>query len=364
MATDYFAQAEQRNAAYEKQQKELGETKKATLNDQLDRQLKQAEQEAELQVKELDSSYRSVVDTNAVQKELDKRHVKETLANLGLLRSGTHATQQTAIELSAGNKNAAALLQRQNAVDSLKQSLAEYKRDVENTRRETINEIDETVQNNVATYSANTLSDAMTAANKDYAAQLDYEKELAELKQKAKKEEEQAAVDNEKLYANKGYQFAGTGYTRRADGTSKADAYFKYYDSTANKMMTISGDELIDQLMERDGLSSSTASAFVDSLTVNAGNDYSTVRYGNGQENVYLTHLANALTLPQDANGIKIYNRKFGTKAQSARDVRRDYAQRILEEPGLTDTDKADIFNKAGFTTSELAEYAKSSTTQ
>ncbi len=363
MATDYFSKAEQLNSEYEKKQKELGEAKKTEVNTKLDQQVEQAERDAALQIGELDRSYRDVVDTNAVQKELDKRRIQETLTNLGLSRSGASMTQQTAVELSAGNRNAAASLQRQSAVDSLKQSLAEYKRDVENTRRESINEIDEAVQSNVASYSAGTLSDAMTATNKDYEAKLAYDKEIIELQQKkAQATAVKESNSTDKLYSAKGYQLAGKGYGRRADGSSYVSTYFKYYDAAANKMMTISGDELEEKLMEKDGLSASSAAAFVESLVTNAGQDYSAVRYGNGQENVYLTHLANALTLPRDADGIRIYNRKFGTAASSAAEIRRDYAQRILEESGLTDTEKAEIFNKAGFTQTELAGYANSGT--
>lgn len=347
MATDYYAEGKKYVDDYSVKKTEEGEKKKQEVNTQLDQQIAKAESDVALQTKELERDYQDIVDTNAIQKELDRRQIAETMANLGLSRSGLNETQQTAVELSAGNKNAAAMQKRQEAVDSLKRSLAEYKMETENTRRNSINEIDADVQSAIADYASGIYETATNATSADYQADRKAETDQLKLSLEATKINTENSKDSEKKYSNKGYQYAG-----KKDG----EVYFKYYDPTANKMMTISSSDLEYMLVERDGLSGSAAASFVESLTKNAGNDYTTVRYGNGQKDDYLTNLANALTLPTTKEDVVIYNIKYGTYLKNPEDVRAHFAQQILKS-GLSDEEKAKIFSLSGFTKQELEQY-------
>ena len=145
--------------------------KKEELDLQIDQQLQNAEKTAASAIDAVDTNYRSVVDSAAVQRELDRRQIRETMANMGLSRSGLNATQQTAVQLSAGNKQAAAAVQRQAAVDSLKQSLAEYRMKSETDRRVGKQEIEETAQKGIAEYDAEVDKWVSEAESTEYKAQ-------------------------------------------------------------------------------------------------------------------------------------------------------------------------------------------------
>lgn len=72
------------------------------------------------------SEYDSIFDRNEIQRIVDKRQIAENMANLGLTDSGLNRTQQTAAELSYGNRKNSIELQKQNAVNTLKNQLSEY----------------------------------------------------------------------------------------------------------------------------------------------------------------------------------------------------------------------------------------------
>lgn len=144
--------------------------KKDELDIQVDQQIQSAEQKAAAGIADADARYRDVVDTAAVQRELDRRQIQETMANMGLGRSGLNATQQTAVQLSAGNKMAAASLQRQAAVDSLKKSLAEYKMASEDARRQGKMELDESAQKEIAAFDASVDKGVSEAESTEYKA--------------------------------------------------------------------------------------------------------------------------------------------------------------------------------------------------
>lgn len=165
----YREQGEETKKKNEEATLQQAETDKAEINTQIDQLIAKAETNAAAQQRTVESDYRDLIDTVAVQRELDRRQISEAMANMGLTKSGLNATQQTAVQLSAGNKTAAAQRQRQAAVDALTQSLVEYKMEVENNRRESINAIDSAAQKNIAEYNAavdKNVADAEVAAIK------------------------------------------------------------------------------------------------------------------------------------------------------------------------------------------------------
>lgn len=171
--------------------------KKDELDIQVDQQIQSAEQKVSAGIADADARYRDVVDTAAVQRELDRRQIQETMANMGLGRSGLNATQQTAVQLSAGNKMAAASLQRQAAVDSLKQSLAEYKMASEDARRQGKMELDESAQKEIAAFDASVDKGVSEAESAEYKAKQEAEAKKYEADMKASELQYKAIADEQ-----------------------------------------------------------------------------------------------------------------------------------------------------------------------
>lgn len=167
--------------------------KKEELDLQIDHQLQKAEQTVSAGVDTADANYRSVVDAAAVQRELDRRQIQETMANMGLSRSGLNATQQTAVQLSAGNKMASAAVQRQAAVDALKKSLADYRIEFETERRVGKQSLDEAAAKSVAEYNAEVDKSVNEAESAEYAAEKEAETEALKMQHAA----EEKAKDRE-----------------------------------------------------------------------------------------------------------------------------------------------------------------------
>ena len=184
MATDIWATKETQDKEYEEKTKAQAETKKAEVNTQIDQNIASAEKNVGEQIKTTEQDYLDIVASNDLQRELDKRQIAETMANLGLTKSGLNATQQTAVQLSAGNKNYAALQQRQKAVDTLRQSLEEYRTQMTNKLRESEISIDEATQKAIADYNANTYKTATEAETERYKADLEFREKQLEAQQK------------------------------------------------------------------------------------------------------------------------------------------------------------------------------------
>ena len=167
----YRQNAEDIVKKYDEERMATAEQDIAEVNTQIDDQIAKAESDVAQKKVQLGEDYRTVLDTVAVQREIDKKQIAETMANMGLSRSGLSATQQTAVQLSSGNKVAAADRQRQAAVDSLVASLAEYKRESENTRRTSQNSIIASAKSDIADYSQKVYAAADEAEAAEYAAE-------------------------------------------------------------------------------------------------------------------------------------------------------------------------------------------------
>ena len=78
---------------------------------------------AENQIQTQKQEYRGLHDQNAVQELLDRRYTNEAMANAGLADSGLNRTQQTAITLARGNRDASLTRQQQAARDATRLAL-------------------------------------------------------------------------------------------------------------------------------------------------------------------------------------------------------------------------------------------------
>lgn len=67
---------------------------------------------AEKQIADANARYRRQYDANAIQEVLDRNTLDERMANMGLSNSGLNATQQTAIALARGNRDASTTANR------------------------------------------------------------------------------------------------------------------------------------------------------------------------------------------------------------------------------------------------------------
>lgn len=71
------------------------------------------------QIFEAGRAYEDQYRENAVQKEINKRQVAESMANMGLTDSGLNRTQQTAVQLSYGNNKAAIDRAKRQSIDDI-----------------------------------------------------------------------------------------------------------------------------------------------------------------------------------------------------------------------------------------------------
>lgn len=95
-----------------------------------DRSLKAAREAAGSAQKQTEQSYGAEFDANAASELAAKRRLREQMANYGLGQSGYNATNQTALQIRRANADADTRARKQAAIDSIRQSLAEYEAQV------------------------------------------------------------------------------------------------------------------------------------------------------------------------------------------------------------------------------------------
>lgn len=138
---DYTAQATEYYAGTK-----AGEIK--STNSAYDSQRDTTNASYDKQVFDTSKLYENQYRDNAVQKEINKRQVAESMANLGLRDSGLNRTQQTAVQLSYGNNKAAIDSNKQNAIDDLEFSRSQALDSIEQNRASSLSSI----ENNYAGY--------------------------------------------------------------------------------------------------------------------------------------------------------------------------------------------------------------------
>ena len=130
--------SEKKDENIKKRNEEIdAEKKKAEelVNKSADEAIQRARNELSTKTTEANQEYRDSILRADLQKELDLRDIRESMAKSGMARSGISQTQQTAAVLSAGNKSAKADRQRLATIDALNKSLEDYKNEM-NLERE------------------------------------------------------------------------------------------------------------------------------------------------------------------------------------------------------------------------------------
>lgn len=89
----------------------------AEIDKNIDAQKAAAGAQAQQQLNNADKKYRRQYDANAIQEIVDQKALNERMANLGLSKSGLNATQQTAIALARGNRDASTTTSHNQFID-------------------------------------------------------------------------------------------------------------------------------------------------------------------------------------------------------------------------------------------------------
>lgn len=104
---DWKTMVEDPMEEYRKKQNQQYNQTVSNINTAIDNQKAAAQQNAKNQLTAADAKYRRQYDANAIQEVIDRNALNERMANRGLTNSGLNDTQQTAIALARGNRDAA-----------------------------------------------------------------------------------------------------------------------------------------------------------------------------------------------------------------------------------------------------------------
>ncbi len=155
-----MATTKSKNLTGEKYYKKLKDKDLKVSNELYDNQVKSINRDYDTQVFEQGKAYEDQYRENAVQKEINKRQVAESMANLGLTDSGLNRTQQTAVQLSYGNNKANIDRQRQSGIDSLNYSRRQALDTTEQNRLAANAQIEQGYAEKAAAYDENRKAEA------------------------------------------------------------------------------------------------------------------------------------------------------------------------------------------------------------
>ena len=155
-----MATTKSKNLTGEKYYKKLKDKDLKVSNELYDNQVESINRDYDTQVFEQGKAYEDQYRENAVQKEINKRQVAESMANLGLTDSGLNRTQQTAVQLSYGNNKANIDRQRQSGMDSLNYSRRQALDTTEQNRLAANAQIEQGYAEKAAAYDENRKAEA------------------------------------------------------------------------------------------------------------------------------------------------------------------------------------------------------------
>lgn len=147
--------------------------------------IKAAEASTEKAIKATKDQYANAYDANAVQELISRKNVDETMANLGLSRSGMNESEHARISIARGNADNTVRVAEQKAIDVLTAQLEEIK---SQRRQEVSNYLftsNQELQKNLSAVDDAAKTTAETAAQETYNAE---QKSIAEQNAAAQKE--------------------------------------------------------------------------------------------------------------------------------------------------------------------------------
>ncbi len=124
--------------AYAEKEKAANENYVAALIDIYDKNVMAQEKTAAADIEKTYNEYHADFDANAASELARRRALKEQMASYGLGQSGFNATNQTALTVARNRADAMTRAARQEAVDTIREDLRQYKADATNKLTETL----------------------------------------------------------------------------------------------------------------------------------------------------------------------------------------------------------------------------------
>lgn len=178
---------------YQKQRNDAANSYISQYNDSIDTAEKPTEDNLRHQIGDVPGQFRDQFDANAVQKLIGQRQVEESMANMGLSRSGLDTAAQTGLAARQNTADAATRLKQQAAIDALNQALLEAQAKAaaqkQSQAASVLNQVAVDNMNNYRTLYQNALNNASSQYQTDVQSdwqqrQMAQERELAD-KQRA-----------------------------------------------------------------------------------------------------------------------------------------------------------------------------------
>jgi hypothetical protein len=149
------------------------EGEKAAINLKYNTEIQNYDDAYKSDVAQTEQAYSELLDQNAIQRKINERQIVESMANAGLTNSGMNASQILASQLSYGNAQAQANLQKQNALDTLARTLRVNKQTVESKRASDLAGVDSTYSANADKYAMDVYNEQQNAAEAQSKARTD-----------------------------------------------------------------------------------------------------------------------------------------------------------------------------------------------
>lgn len=125
-----------------KRANDLAAKQKQNVNKTYDAQIKKLNDTAEKQTIATENSYDAAYADNEVNRFINERQIRTSMADAGLQDSGLNRTQLTAVELQKTNADNSISLAKNSAINKIRSSLQESIYEAEQARQQEINDID------------------------------------------------------------------------------------------------------------------------------------------------------------------------------------------------------------------------------
>lgn len=166
------AVAKKNTARYEAQQKAQAQKSYAAQAAAIEAAAEKTVQEYRDKAAQKEAGYRTQYDTNAVAEKITQRRVAETMADLGLARSGSSRSRLAAAETARKKADSAVREQQKSTLAALTKLIYETQQKAQAQKKETLAKVEKQRQTAVASYRLREQSQAESRAKASYAAYL------------------------------------------------------------------------------------------------------------------------------------------------------------------------------------------------
>lgn len=199
--------AQKQSGDYANKSSQLSDSAKAEIQKLIDASTKNVQAQNAQSVSDTKSAYQNLVDLNKVDRIISQRNVEDALSKIGVSNPKLNASEELALNVSTGNANRNASVNRDAAVKALSNMLANYMTQSSVNNANANASFDNAMRGNALSNETNSYQNALSSAAKTYGASMDAETSAAEAQSKAQiqamKESasaESKAIDN--YYSN------------------------------------------------------------------------------------------------------------------------------------------------------------------